>query len=65
MFLLRSYCVLTVFLLDEAAFSKSVISPMYDWNQPILIGCFGQRKLLPRSAFPDLCPAALYIKYKV
>lgn len=23
-----SYCVLTVFLLDEAAFSKSVISPM-------------------------------------
>ena len=58
--------VLTVFLLcsyltrlrfPKASFLRCLST--YDWNKLILIGCFGRRKLLPKSAFPESCPAAL------
>lgn len=55
MFLLCSYST-------RLRFPKAFISPMYDWNQLFLIGCFGRRKLLPRSAFPESCPEVALLK---
>lgn len=46
-FLLCSY--LTRLRFPKASFLRCLST--YDWNKLILIGCFGGRKLLPRSAF--------------